>query len=110
MGLAPQQRDEVATDLKATLAAWREIGADMNSDLVDVLMARIDGYVASEVARRTDHLTPALRRSSRQRPARRHHTAQATAWGRFVVLAAFLAAVSLAFGVHVHAVPVIAAV
>jgi hypothetical protein len=45
MTLVDPEHDDLAADLKMTLAARRELGPEMDDELIELFLARVDGYV-----------------------------------------------------------------
>jgi hypothetical protein len=96
------EHDDIALDLKATLAARRELGPDMDDETVALLLARVDQYIESQMSGQLSHGQSQVRA---RRPAR---SAPRGISPGLLVLAVFLLGASIAFGAHVHAFPPIA--
>jgi hypothetical protein len=88
-------RDDLAGDLKATLAARRELGPEMDDELVELMLARVDGYVQEQLRQRS---APA--RVSPAPPAAPASRASGAPIPLLVLLFVFLAASALGL-VHV---------
>jgi hypothetical protein len=87
------ERDELATELKATLAARRELGPEMDDVLVDSFLEKVDRHVREQVnAEATHSRRPLIERPSMAFP---------TQW--LPVLALVVIAVMLL--AHVHLFP-----
>src|SRR5947209_9080642 len=72
MTLSDPGRDDIATDLKLILAARRDIGPELDDELVDLFLARVDAYIDSRVA------APAI---VRRDPARPRWNVKLSLWG-----------------------------
>jgi hypothetical protein len=98
----PATRREVGIDLKAAMAARRELGEEMEDHVVESFLARIEQYIDARVAER-------LAQNSGARPARSEGTAgkyeAALVVASGLVLAIPLIAVSGANGSN-EAVPI----
>ena len=99
MARLPQEHDDIASDLKATLAARRELGPEMDDELVELFLARVDSYIKAQVA------------SQRRARPRKRRKAQGDGPGfprPLLAFALFLFLLSLVFGVHAPTVPLVA--
>lgn len=105
-----REHDEIAADLKATLAARRELGPEMDDELVELLLTRVDGYITSQVAGQVAHQNAHVRDRRRSRNDLSGFPPSLHPWRSFLMLAVFLLAGSIVFGAHVHAFPVVAMV
>ena len=97
-----REHDELVADLKATLAAQRELGPEMDDDLVELVVARVDNDFASQVAARVAPRQP-HRPRERSRRAGRPGLPPA---GLILVLLLFVG--PAIFGTHAHVFPIFA--
>jgi hypothetical protein len=110
MDTSSHDHKEIAADLKATLAARRDLGPEMDDELVELFLARVDRYIDAQL---THQVVP--RPSKVPSPPPRPHSVanippSLAAWQGFVALGLCLLFLSIVFGAHVHAFPPVAIV
>ena len=96
---APQDSNELATELRATLAARRELGPEMDDVLVDGFMERVNAYVDARVA--------SVSRSGRTAPMDGRPRRTGIPGPLLFILLLFLVLPMLGM-VHVHFFPILA--
>lgn len=101
MGTIAPNRDELTADVKATLAARRELGPEMDDELVDLLMARVDSYVQSRL---DSERRPQFRAAPVPPPV---HRGMGIPHPLLVLLVGVFVLVPILGLVHVHAFPLV---
>lgn len=65
---AQLKRPEVATELKAALAARRELGPELEDDVLAAFLGRLENHIDARVAERVGQQRERVKQSSRAEP------------------------------------------